>query len=230
LSARWGALFLAAGAVGPLYFLPYGAAVGWRHLAALAGALLWIPSIARFVLGSIFCTFFAVFPRRLFRARWPWAIIWAPALLFVPSDIRYTFAMIYRPTDTTGVVPGWVMWSQFPLLATYLVAGLVMLAIHYRRLEDLNEKRRLRVLLVGLIVSVVPVIPVSVSSFGPTLSRFFQTAPYLLVANCLTLALPLSFAYGILRHRLFDIRVIIRRGLSTPWRVGSCCRWCPRWG
>jgi len=217
LSARLGALLLAAGAVGPLYFLPYGAAVGWRHLPASAGALLWVPSIARFLLASIFCTFFAVFPRRLFRARWPWAIIWAPALLFLPSDVRYTFAMIYRPTDTTGVVPGWVMWSQFPLLATYLVAGLVMLAVHYRRLEDLNERRRLRVLLVGLIVSVVPLIPVSVSSFGgfgPTLSRFFQTTPYLLAANCFTLALPLSFAYAILRHRLFDIRVIIRRGLQ----------------
>src|SRR5215469_11173315 len=57
LSARLGALLLAAGAVGPLYFLPYGAAVGWRHLPALAGALLWVPAIATFVFPSIFCTF-----------------------------------------------------------------------------------------------------------------------------------------------------------------------------
>src|SRR5215469_10548917 len=233
LAARLGALLLAAGAVGPLYFLPYGAAVGWRHLPALAGALIWIPAIATFVFPSIFCTFFAVFPRSFFRAHWPWAIIWAPALLSVPPDIRYTFGVVYQPTHTTGLVPGRVMWSQFPLLATYLVAGLVMLAVHYRRLEDLNEKRRLRVLLVGLIVSVVPLIPISISAsggFGRTLSRFFQTAPYLLAADSLSLACPLSFAYAILRHRLFDIRVIIRQGLQYALARGVLLSLVPALG
>jgi eukaryotic-like serine/threonine-protein kinase len=217
LSARVGALLLVTGAVSPLYSLSSGAAAGWRHLPALAGALLWLPCMARFVLGPILCTFLSVFPRRLFRPLWPWAVIWTPALLFVPSDIRYTFAMVYQPTHTTGVVPDWVLWTQFPLLATYFVAGLAIFAVHYRRLEDLNEKRRLRVLMVGSTVSLIPLLVVFVSlpgGFGPTLSRFFLNAPYLLAANCLTVACPLSFAYAILRHRLFDIRVIIRRGLQ----------------
>jgi eukaryotic-like serine/threonine-protein kinase len=217
LSARLGSLQLAAGAALPLYLLPTGAAVGWRHLPALAGALLWFPCIARFVFSSLFCTFCGVFPRRLFRARWPWAIIWAPALLSVPSDIRYTFAMVYQPTHTTAVVPGWMMRTQFPLAAAYVAAGFVMLVLHYRRLEDLNERRRLRVLLVGSAVSSVLLTPLFVSvpgGFGPTPSRLFLSAPYLVAAYSLTLACPLSFAYAILRHRLFDIRVIIRRGLQ----------------
>ena len=217
LSARLGALLLAAGAVSPLYYLGSGAAAGWRHLPALAGALLWLPCIARFVLGPILCTFLSAFPRRLFRPLWPWAVIWTPALLFVPPDLRYTFAMVYQPTHTTGVVPDSVMWTQFPLLAAYFVAGLAIFAVHYRRLEELNEKRRLRVLMVGSTVSLIPLLTVFVSlpgGFGPTLSRFFLNAPYLLAANCLTVACPLSFAYAILRHRLFDIRVIIRRGLQ----------------
>ena len=124
LSARLGALILAAAAVNPPCYLPYGAAAGWRHLSVPVGAPLWVPCISRFVLGPLMCTLLAVFPRRLFRARWPWAVVWAPALLVVPSDIRYTFAMLYQPSQITGVVPGWVIRMQFPLLAAYCAAAL----------------------------------------------------------------------------------------------------------
>jgi len=69
LSARLGALILAAAAVNPPCYLPYGAAAGWRHLSVPVGAPLWVPCISRFVLGPLMCTLLAVFPRRLFRAR-----------------------------------------------------------------------------------------------------------------------------------------------------------------
>ncbi len=126
-SARLGALCLAAasGSGGPQYFVPYGAAAGWRHLPALAGALLWLPCIASTVLAWLFCTFFAVFPRKLFRTSWPWAIIWTPALLIMPLDIRRTPAAVYRPTHTTGLFPDWVMWTWVPLSGTYCVVALV---------------------------------------------------------------------------------------------------------
>ena len=48
-----------------------GWAVVWRDVLPVpVQALLGIGEISRFVVDGIFVTFFAVFPRRLFRARW----------------------------------------------------------------------------------------------------------------------------------------------------------------
>jgi hypothetical protein len=68
--ARIGAWFITTASIG--FGLPNGWAVAWRQIPAAAAALLWIPEISRFVIEGILVTFFAVFPCRLFRARWPW--------------------------------------------------------------------------------------------------------------------------------------------------------------
>ncbi len=46
------------------------------------------------------------------------------------------------------------------------------------------------------------------------LSQFWESPTATLVCNVGVLIFPLSFAYAILRQRLFDVRVIIRRGLQ----------------
>jgi tRNA A-37 threonylcarbamoyl transferase component Bud32 len=104
------------------------------------------------------------------------------------------------------------------LLFAYIIAGLVCLVLNYRRLEA-NDRRRIRVLVGGTVLSFAGWIPTGVL-FGafrasPTgAARFFYSPEYLAFTGVLFLVLPCSWAYAILRHRLFDIGVILRRGLQ----------------
>jgi tRNA A-37 threonylcarbamoyl transferase component Bud32 len=225
-SARWGALALATLSVG-LYFVlvPPGYAAMWRALPPGTGALLWIPNLCVYLVGPIVLTFFTVFPRRLFRARWPYALIWLPALWFAPIFARSTYLTVYRPLEAHGqLVPMAVTVTGMSLFGLYGLASVAALATSYFRLRSPNERRRLRVLMVGGAIGVLPSLlrflvwdPRSQSTVSRLL--FTPAADYLMAL--LFMLFPACFAYSILRHRLFDIRVIVRQGLQYAAARGA---------
>jgi tRNA A-37 threonylcarbamoyl transferase component Bud32 len=214
--ARMGAWVLATASVA------FGGADGWaatwRHLPGLLGLLLWIPEISRFVADAILLTFFTVFPRRIFRARWPWLLIWMPALALVPWRVLGIYRVIYEPGHATDV-PAWVFSSISLRSAVYVMGTLVLLILSYRRLEDANHRRRVRVVLAGVLVSTLGVVGWVATGAGRQVV-FWGLALQALVYP-LWLAFPLSFAYAILRHRLFDIGVLIRQGLQYAVARGA---------
>lgn len=207
--ARIGAWALATAALS--FGLPSGWAATWRHLPAMLGLLLWIPEIGRFVSDAILFTFFTIFPRRLFRARWPWLLLWTPGLVLLPWRTFGAYQIIYQPGGATHV-PAWVFSAVSLRSAVYVMGGVLALVVGYKRLEDVNQRRRVRVLLAGLVVSTLGVVVWLASGAGRAQALWLltlQTLSYLAL-----LAFPLSFAYAILRHRLFDIRVMMRQGLQ----------------
>ncbi len=208
--ARMGAWFILTSAIA--FGVSNGWAVTWRHLPVVAQILLWIPEISRFVLEGIFVTFVAIFPRRLFRSRWPWALIWAPVLATLPWRFWGMYSVIYRPGYATSA-PEWLFRVSFLRAVVYLAAGIVILVVNYRRLEDQNEKRRMRVLVVGTVLSLVSAI--SVLSITQTRGFFMSFGfPLLALSLPLYVACPAAFAYAILRHRVLDVGVIVRQGLQ----------------
>lgn len=223
---RLGALFLAAGAVGwPV--VPYGMAATWRHLPPLVGGLLWIAEVGAAAATPLFFTFFAIFPRPLFRARWAWALVWLPGLGVISVFILHYYRMVYQPGSVTGL-PDWALPAILAVGGAYILSGLLALVANYRRLEDVNERRRMRVLVVGSVVGWPPLLAVTILSLlgvrSGTLASFFFSFPVLMIVVLLFTAFPLSFAYAILRHRLFDIRVIVRQSLQyalARWVVVS---------
>lgn len=217
LAARMGAWFLVAVAISnpsP----PYGLSANWRHLPTPLGALLWIADISSSFLPAILFTFFATFPRKLFRAPWAWVLVWTPLLFLFSCAVAYLYRMVYRPDQVTGVAPHWLLPAYVVVVPAYVLAGLAALVMNYRRLEDLNERRRMRVLVVGTVVGWLAPLPLILLVFqgmwSSRLAGFFLSVPAQIVALLLSLGFPLSFAYAILRHRLFDIRVMIRQGLQ----------------
>jgi hypothetical protein len=209
--ARLGAWFIATASVA--FGLFAGWAATWRHLPTVIGALLWIPQVSRFVAEGILVSFFASFPRRLFRARWPWVLVWAPVLATLPWRISAMYSVVYRPSHGIGA-PEWIFRISSIRIVVYLVAGVVILALNYRRLADVNERRRVRVLVAGTTLALLAAVAyVAIENVGITAFAGWRVvgSAFLFL---LCLACPIGFAYAILRHRVMDIHIIIRQGLQ----------------
>jgi phosphoserine phosphatase RsbU/P len=208
---RVGGWFLATVAT-MSFLLPYGMASTWRELPPILGAFLWIPLFSTTVFAPLLFTFFSIFPRRLFHARWVWLLVWLPVALSLPSRAQYYYSMIYRP----GLVPAeldWFLTATNFLPPLYVVAGLVALLVNYRRLEDANEKRRVRVLVAGSVVGWLGALVLMSYYWGPA-SRFvagFYSSPAFILPVILFLLFPFSFAYVVVKHRVMEIPVLLRR-------------------
>jgi len=212
--ARIGAWFLATAAIFMFPPVP-GIAPAWRHLPAPLGALLWIAQLSGSVFPAIFFTFFAIFPRPLFHQRWIWGLVWVPSLLVTAAFIPRQYALVYQQ-PSAAQAPFLSIPISFAVLGCYVLAGLAVLVMNYRRLKDINERRRVRVLVVGSVVGWVAAgtfLAFIVWGGGRVTAAFFAT-PLAFIVLLLFSAFPSSFAYAILRHRVLDLGLIVRRGLQ----------------
>jgi tRNA A-37 threonylcarbamoyl transferase component Bud32 len=225
-TARMGAWFIGTASI--VFGLPNGWAVVWREVPLLFQALFWIPTLCRFVMEAIFLSLLIIFPRKLTNARWPWVLIWIPVLTTLPWRISQFAATIYSPSEALGI-PSWIFQAALMRTMLYLIAGIVILLITYRRFLGPDEKRRVRVLLAGTAISlassIATVWKLHRVGFGLTNSTL-----WILLIHPLTLAAPLAFAYAIVRHRVFDIRVIIRQGLQYALARGAVLGLVPAMG
>lgn len=212
--ARIGALFLAIYASADLVLYD-GLNSLYRHSPFWFQVLLWIANIFINLGWGVWFTFFALFPRPSFHSRSVWVLIWIPPALASLLVNYQVWHLIYTPEHM--IPSSWITPVLAACWITYLVASFVMLAIKYRRLKAETEKRRVRLFVVPLAFVTALAVPVSVYS-QPEFSSspgaaLFLSVPMHVLATLAGVAFPICFAYSILRHRLFDIRVIIRQGI-----------------
>jgi serine/threonine-protein kinase len=204
--------------------LPAGWAVLWRELPRLLPLLLWIPQLSRFVLEGILLSFFVLFPRNMIKRRWVWFAIWTPVLITLPWRVA-AFARTIYPGEI-GPVPAWIIQAGSVRTLLYLFIGIAVLAKSYRRFLDTNEKRRVRILMLGTAVSLIAAtITVWLDSFAGRMTGVWNVFVYGVVP--FYGACPLSLAYAILRHRVLDISVIIRQGLQYALARGGIIGFVP---
>ena len=207
-----GAAFLATIGVFSLA-LPYRFASVWRALPPVVSVLLWVPFMSSVSVAAWGFSLFSTFPRGPFGRPLAWCAVWAPLVPGLVGQGVYGYYTIVLGQPG----PPWP-WMQSLLVTgvAYVIAAVATLALNYRRLTDVNERRRVRVLVIGSLVGVIAGTPVVLSYWRTSttnLDQSFLASPFAMVGTFLFLALPFSFAYAILRHRLFDIRVMIRQGL-----------------
>ena len=205
--ARLGALVL-----GLLSIVVFNVTTGYasmtRRLPLPIALMVWWPFAAGFLLPPLFFAFCATFPKRLFHGRWAWSVALAPSLFFA-MPIAFVFVLTFfgvsfapRGTGSSDVIPR----IGATIIFGYVASALVALLVNYRRL-DLNERRRVRVLVAGTVLAVAPTLPLAVFSTLRLRSvpAVFRSGAYEIVVVSLFLALPCSSAYTILRHQLFDV-------------------------
>jgi eukaryotic-like serine/threonine-protein kinase len=207
--ARVGAWLL--GAVGVFCVtLPYRFAAVWHGIWLPAGVLLWIAHLSSLCVGALLFTFFLLFPVRRIDRTPRLAALWLPMLGALPF-IRYRALTVYRPSAAFDVRDGFAILVAVSMV--YMVATVACAVWSYRHLQDATEKRRLRVLLAGGGFGCVLGSAVFVGWwFSDSASLFRARAMGWLFP--LLVIVPVSFAYAILRHRLFDVRLIVRRGVQ----------------
>jgi hypothetical protein len=224
-AALWGAVFLAVNFVGANVVVHEALGVGVFHAyealpAFLGGVVIVTSALATGTSASTCFTFFALFPRRLFSARWIWAVVWAPALPSTMILLYWTWLRVRVPDSFTGLGRSAALANG--TTPAYVLAALFVAFLNYGRLADPNERRRLRVVMVGLGISGAAVLytlsSLALMQFGRGLVQRLATAalasPLFVVALLFYPAFAIAMAYAILRHRLFDVRIMIRQGLQ----------------
>ena len=213
-AARVGAWTLATIAVYSITW-EYQLAADWRALPLPAGLVLWAPFVSSLAIAAVVFTFFATFPRPLIRSRLAWLVVWLPMIAVVGLQLQFALRVVYEP-DRTDPFVDWTTISA-ATAGAYTAAAIAMVIFGYRRLTDVTERRRVRVLAVGSSVGLMSLLPIVAIYWGQAPSTFGDSvfaSPAAAIGSILGLALPTSFAYAILRHRLFDVRLMLRVGLQ----------------
>ena len=211
--AQIAALFLAAVGTAPL-FPGTEMTAFWRNLPFPLGAALWIPQITHLMLLPLFFTLFAVFPRCLFRGFWPWVVIWSPAVVAATWWFPHVYEHIYHPPVTLDL-PVWFRFAIGLSVLVYGCGGLIALVLNFCRLPERQDRRRMRVLLVGTLIGWLPGLLFLAAIFWGTLTEsefvwFFVSTDYRLFALGCFVAFPVSLAYALVRHRVLDISTSLR--------------------
>src|SRR5579885_1281427 len=209
-----GALFLAVYATAVFHRYDGYDSV-WRQWPVWYQGLLWATLVLNSVGLGIWFTFFALFPRPSFHNRWIWAAAWTPMVALAIIFNYQVWHYIYGPENM--IPSAWISAILAACWIAYIPGSFAMLAVKYWRLPDETERRRVRLFVAALALVVVLAVPVLVYSQTDYTNSpgawLFLSVPMRALATLAGVTFPLCFGYAILRHRLFDIRVIIRQGI-----------------
>jgi eukaryotic-like serine/threonine-protein kinase len=196
--------------------LPARFSAVWHELPGPLGGVLWLPYLSSIAAGAIFATFYTVFPRRAPGWRPILTLIWTCMVPLLAVTVYDRAQIVYRGSEAVLHLTN---FSRLVKLAdlVFLATGLLVMVSNYHRLSSRSEQRRVRLVLVASWVGCTSgACVVALFLLAPTSDlRSGMFSSWTLTAGMMpVLLVPFSFAYAILRHRLFDISLMLRRGLQ----------------
>jgi tRNA A-37 threonylcarbamoyl transferase component Bud32 len=196
----------------------WGLSAATRNLPLFLAVPVMLVYVSAAFRTPLLAAFFCLYPKLLFVNRWLWAAFWVGPIVATLYALYLFGLTIYDPDHLTALTPPWVLLVFGVQSLAYLAAVLVVLPLSYWKLETVTDRRRFRVLVFGALVAMVFYLPrvigTSLIHLSPAFYQFFDS-PYVYMACTVgMLIFPMSFAYAILKQRLFDVRVIIRRGVQ----------------
>ena len=224
-----------AGALAGAYFLASlynfggagavdGAGAKMHALPFAFQALCWPAIIStQFTTISLFL-FTSQVPRRMLSNR---ALAWAlipgaiMAAWMTPTVLRYSY---WPEKLATQPFLDLYVYVVVGFGALYVVASLVLVGLSLRNATDRTERRRARIMLAGIAIGMAGNFWIAIEIIGAQLGIVWSpeaAQAFPVVGHFMIMVLPVSFAYVILRHRLFDLRIIVRLGLQYAVARGA---------
>jgi tRNA A-37 threonylcarbamoyl transferase component Bud32 len=196
----------------------WGLSAATRNLPLFLAVPVMLVYVSAAFRTPLLAAFFCLYPKRLFVNRWLWAGFWVGPIVATLYALYLFGRTVYDPDHLTALTPPWVLLVFGVQSLAYMAAVLVVLPLSYWKLETVTDRRRFRVLVFGALVAMLFYLPrvigTSLIHLSPAFYQFFDS-PYVYMACTVgMLIFPMSFAYAILKQRLFDVRVIIRRGVQ----------------
>jgi eukaryotic-like serine/threonine-protein kinase len=196
----------------------WGLSAATRNLPMVLAVPVMLVYVSAAFRTPLLAAFFCLYPKRLFVKRWLWVGFWTGPIIATVYALYLFARTVYDPEHLTALTPPWVLVVFGVQSLVYLAAVLVVLPVSYWKLESVTDRRRFRVLVFGALAAMMfylpRVISTSLISLNPGFYEFFES-PYVDIACAVgMLIFPMSFAYAILKQRLFDVRVIIRQGVQ----------------
>ncbi len=217
--ARLAALILVYWAGSVFFYVQSGAGVILRAIPEpLRLPLLVVDSIFTGAFFALCLHFSMIFPsERVGRLRRAWEAI--PYLLALPISIE-TFA------HSMQRLRGDVRPAQLPFTdanasfgTLLLVVSLITLAVRLMRIEDANARRRVKLVFLSFLPGVLAFalsFLVNLLQLGHAwqqVTRLLQT-PSTILGSAI-------FVYAVVRHRIFNVRVLVRRSLQYALARGT---------
>jgi signal transduction histidine kinase len=177
---------------------------GWE-IANWLGTWMWIPG-----LGTMATFMLLLFPTgHLPSPAWRW-LAWVAALALAAVVVGAAASTWSTRADLGGGAgpppgaPGLIVRTAVLVLAACMLGSVASLFARYQR-GTLEERQQLKWILFGTVILVAAICLSFVNSSYPVLLN--------VLINVLVICFPASVAVGILRYRLFDIDLVIRRTL-----------------
>ncbi len=162
------------------------------------------------LLAPLFYFFFAVFPVQApIDRRVPW-LKWVSIIIgmsFAFSGIRTGQTLLPPPFHAIAgnILSGKIV---FIFLVAFFVLGMLSLGMNFAQGRDPEVRRKIRVIFWGSVIGITP------SLLRAGAENFFGFHTDILLATFLVLLLflfPLSFAYAVVKHRVLEIPVLLKR-------------------
>ncbi len=196
----------------------WGMASAIRSLPLLFQWVVIIAYVSAAFRTPLLFSFFCLFPKRLFNGRRIWIVLLAGTALATIYALYLLARTLYDPGHLASLAPPWVLVAIGLQSFVYLLAVVLVLPIGYWRLETPTDRRKSRILVFGTLIGLLFYLPrvfgTILVEFNPRIADFLLSPTLDLACSVGFLIFPFSFAYAILRQRLFGVRVIIRRGLQ----------------
>ena len=172
----------------------------------------WADNVAITLLPPLFLHFTLVFPERPHSHGYTSKLAqWVPAIYLPAAVLMSTriLALLRAGVDPEYFVRliGFIDGLELVHLTGYLAAGLVVLVRALRRVRSVTSTRQLRWIVWGTAIGVLPF------ALGYTIPFALGVEPSLTMElSAIPLAfIPLAFASAIVRYRLMDVEVILKR-------------------